>query len=88
MKINRFFETVLKAPPKSLRWSWGAADHTNKRVFLRVWGDSRSLDTKRNRILILDRAGHDFDSGSHLGFKERESHITLQANGYCLYVIV
>ena len=42
----------------------------------------------RNRILILDRAGHDSKSGSHLGFKEREAHITLQANGYILYGVV
>ena len=52
MKINRFFETVLNAPPKSTRWSWGAIDYENRRVFLRVWDGPLNLDVAKRRILV------------------------------------
>ncbi|MEO1236784.1 MAG: HNH endonuclease [Planctomycetota bacterium] len=37
--INRFFADRLGAVVRNPRWSWGAYDSVNQRVFLRVWKD-------------------------------------------------
>jgi predicted restriction endonuclease len=84
MGINEFFEIVLGAPPANKRWSWGAVNITERRVFLRVWGDAGSLDTKNKQILVMDRKGW----RSPAARNERERHLALQAEGYRLFGVV
>ena len=88
MKINRFFETVLNAPPKNTRWSWGAIDSANKRVFLRVWDGANSFDKLNSKILVLNRGNLDPDDVKNHGFNERVAHLKLQAMGYTLYGVL
>ena len=54
--INAFFEDSLNTPPANERWSCGAVDRDRRRVFLRVWGDSKGLDEANDRILVQDRS--------------------------------
>lgn len=67
MGINGFFSESLKAPLKNQRWSWGAIDTDNARVFLRVWLD----DIANGRVAI----GHENLDDTRPGYKERQTHI-------------
>lgn len=88
MKINRFFETVLGASPKSTRWSWGAIDDASRRVFLRVWDDSKSLDEANNQILVFNRITWKAKDHHNHGFNERARHLELQEAGYQLFGVL
>lgn len=88
MKINSFFETILSAPPKSTRWSWGAVDHIAQRVYLRVWDGPESLDKAKRRILVLDRSKWKTSDTRNHGYNERVDHLKLQDSGYKLFGVL
>ncbi|MEK6259081.1 MAG: HNH endonuclease [Planctomycetota bacterium] len=73
MNINRFFTDTLGAELKNPRWSWGATDVLNHRVFLRVWQDG-IRDTKAGQQV---RIAHDEPRRESNGFTERHAHIDL-----------
>jgi hypothetical protein len=52
MSITRFFEEVLGAKLKNLRFSWGAVDPRTSRVFLRVWEDEIQSAHEGERVLV------------------------------------
>lgn len=52
MNLNRFFTDRLGAQLKNSRWSWGAIDPLNNRVYLRVWQDAMQETATGERIQI------------------------------------
>lgn len=81
MNINQFFTDTLGAQLKNARWSWGAIDPVNHRVFLRVWQDGfRTIHGKE-----CFHIARDVPRGKSNGFAERNNHISLiraGADGY------
>jgi putative restriction endonuclease len=77
MKIREFFTDTLGANFRNNRWSWGAVDPINNRVFLRVWQDS--IDTQKDRVHLL-REVEQHGRGS-LGYGERREHLNLIEKG-------
>jgi len=73
MNINRFFTETLGAQLKNPRWSWGATDALNHRVYLRVWRDGINETNTGERVQI----GRDKPRRKSPGFAERQSHIDL-----------
>lgn len=70
MSIARFFEGVLGAKLRNVRWSWGATDPTG-RVFLRVWDDQVVNDEQGRYILVARNP----TPSSKPGSRERHEHI-------------
>lgn len=77
MKINQFFTTTLGAQLKNARWSWGAYDSENHRIFLRVWQDGVKTVNGKERVLIA----RDVPRRKSNGFAERNNHISLVVGG-------
>lgn len=50
MNITDFFEHSLGAKLKNSRWSWGAVNEKQGRLFLRVWSDQYD-DTKKKGLI-------------------------------------
>jgi hypothetical protein len=75
MSINRFFTDTLGAQLKNPRWSWGATDDSNNRVYLRVWQDEESATGER---ILISRNKPRRESN---GFAERKGHIDLIRDG-------
>lgn len=73
MNINRFFTDTLGAQLKNPRWSWGATDPLNHRVYLRVWQDGIHKSATGERIHIA----RDKPRRESNGFAERHAHIDL-----------
>ena len=73
MNINRFFTDVLGANLKNTRWSWGAVEPLNHRVYLRVWQDAIEGSGKSSRVHIA----RDKPLRRSNGFAERLAHIRL-----------
>ena len=67
MPISKFFQYTLCAKFKNDRWSWGAVDRGNRRVFLRVW----KHQIENGRVLV---ASEEWDRKGP-GYKERVRHI-------------
>lgn len=84
--INTFFESTLGVPPANKRWSWGAVDDFNRRVFLRVWSDHRQRFKKADCIVIgWDEFDDDYKSP---GIPERKRHLNLIQSGYDGYGVL
>ena len=77
MKINRFFTDTLGAHLKNQRWSWGATDPLNHRVYLRVWQDGIQKTASGERIHIV----RDEPRRHSNGFAERQAHVDLIRSG-------
>ncbi len=69
---------TLGARLNNPRWSWGATDRSNRRVFLRVWQDLIQETTTGERVHIA----RDKPRRNSHGFKERHEHIALICAGY------
>ena len=81
MNINQFFTDTLGAQLKNARWSWGAIDPVNHRVFLRVWQDGFRKVHGKDCYHIA----RDVPRRISNGFAERHNHISLiraGADGY------
>lgn len=76
MKINRFFTEVLGAHLKNPRWSWGAQDQLNNRVYLRVWEDQVFNVAGRQRVQV----GYPRTKKSN-GYAERDAQLNLIRSG-------
>lgn len=76
MGINEFFEGKLGARVRNQRWSWGAFDETNHRVFLRLWSDEILDIGDTQYIRVLDLRGEE----SH-AYRERKEHLDLVLRG-------
>lgn len=75
--INRFFIETLGGQLKNPRWSWGAVDPMNHRVFLRVWSDGLAKTVGKERAHIAtSNPVHNSN-----GFAERHAHIDLIRQG-------
>ncbi len=77
MNINRFFTDTLGAQLKNPRWSWGATDPLNHRVYLRVWQDGIQQTATGERIQIA----RDKPRRQSNGFNERQKHVDLIRDG-------
>lgn len=77
MNINRFFTDTLGAHLKNPRWSWGATDPLNHRVYLRVWQDGIQKTSSGERIHIV----RDEPRRKSNGFAERQAHVELIRGG-------
>lgn len=77
MNINRFFTDTLGAQLKNPRWSWGATDPLNYRVYLRVWQDGIQETPSGERIQIA----RDKPRRQSNGFAERHAHVGLIRDG-------
>lgn len=73
MNLNRFFTDTLGAQLKNSRWSWGAIDPLNNRVYLRVWQDAMQETATGERIQIA----RDKPRRRSNGFAERRAHVAL-----------
>lgn len=82
--INAFFNDGLGAPLANGRWSWGAVDERNRRVFLRLWRHEQREVSGRAAIQVLNKAG----SPSRPGWNERRKHIELVKAGYSAYGVI
>ena len=52
--INQFFEKTLIASVRNPRWSWGAVETFNSRVFLLVWSDHIAEGKVSSRTVTRD----------------------------------
>ena len=77
MKINRFFTETLGAQLRNPRWSWGATDPLNHRVYLRVWQDGIQETPSGERIWVA----RDKPRRQSNGFAERHAHVGLIQDG-------
>ena len=84
MNINRFFTDTLGAQLKNLRWSWGATDPLNHRVYLRVWRDGIQETARGERIHIA----RDEPRRQSNGFAERHAQVDLIRGGAEGYGVV
>ena len=78
MKINGFFQNVLGANLKNQRWSWGAVDPLNNRVFLRVWKDQIQPFESGKRVIVARKISR---RKSEPGLTERRNHLELIRQG-------
>lgn len=84
MNINQFFTQTLGAQLRNPRWSWGALDPLNNRVYLRVWEDQSFGFDGGERI----RIGFERPRRKSNGFSERNFHIELIRSGAEGYGVV
>jgi hypothetical protein len=84
MNINQFFTDTLGAQLKNARWSWGAIDLVNHRVFLRVWQDGFRKIQGKEYVHIA----RDVPRRKSNGFAERHNHISLIREGADGYGVV
>lgn len=79
MRINQFFTDILGVKLRNERWSWGAIDHKNNRVFLRVWDYYIKSVPDGERILV----GHEKEERrpNPNGYNERLEHLDLIQKG-------
>jgi len=77
MRINQFFEDILRAKVKNPRWSWGAIDPRSKRVFLRLWEDNIKRDGGDEVMVCSKRPA----AGESHGHRERRKHVEAIKNG-------
>ena len=85
MNINRFFTEVLGAQLRNPRWSWGATDTVNHRVYLRVWEDFIQSTANGERIWIDSEKEARRPSN---GFAERHRHVSMIRGGAEGYGVV
>lgn len=84
MNINCFFTDTLGAQLKNARWSWGAVDPLNHRVFLRIWQDGFRISNGKEHFHIARNVPRRPSNG----FKERHEHVALIRNGAEGYGVV
>lgn len=77
MKINQFFEEILGVTLRNPRWSWGAVDRENNRVYLRVWGDQIRTDGGVEKVQVYWKRPK---TGSP-GYEERVEQLEVMQNG-------
>jgi putative restriction endonuclease len=75
--ISHFYEQVLGAHLSNTRWSWGAVDRENNRIYLRVWRDEFETYDEGERVVVL----LDVPRTSSPGYKERKNHLAQIKNG-------
>src|SRR5262245_56203553 len=86
MRINSFFTDTLGVKLRNPRWSWGAADAENNRVFLSVWRHQIESSRSGERVLVAD-APH-ADSQSYPGYTERITQLEQIRNGAEAYGVI
>lgn len=70
MGINAFFRDTFGANVRNERWSWGALDPVDNRLFLRVWSDQiRQIEGSQHALLLRPH----WNNSS--GYGERVRHI-------------
>lgn len=85
MNITEFFEHSLGAKLKNPRWSWGAFNENQKRLYLRVWSDGFD-DENRKEYTQID---WDHRVTNSPGYNERTSQIErAKRHGFEVYGIV
>jgi hypothetical protein len=84
MNINNFFTDTLGAQLKNARWSWGAVDPVNHRVFLRIWQDGFRAKNGKEYCQIA----RDVPRRPSNGFAERHHHVMLIRGGAEGYGVV
>ena len=84
MKINAFFANRLRTPLVNPRWSWGAYNASENRVFLRVgrWAVNDYSDGKKWAIV------YDPEFRRSTGHKERLRHLDAIANGADGFIVL
>lgn len=86
MSITRFFDKQLNAPLRNPRWSWGAVSDSGE-VYLRVWADE--FETKDGKPWVrLTRRSAYADKPKHLGWLERQEHVSMVVGGAKSYAVV
>ncbi|MGE3509821.1 MAG: HNH endonuclease [Vicinamibacterales bacterium] len=85
MSITAFYRNTLGANVRNERWSWGALDPVEDRLFLRIWEDQiREIDGRRHALLM----GHDWGHTKSPGYNERLRHIAAMRVGTVAYGVV
>lgn len=77
--INAFFEQALGARVGNPRWSWGAYDERNNRVFLRLWEDEILAGPDGAEISVLSLSNP--KGKPRPGWTERVKHLEAMADG-------
>lgn len=84
MNINNFFTDTLGAQLKNPRWSWGAVDPVNHRVFLRIWDDGLRMRNGKEYFHVA----REVPRRESNGFAERHRHVELILGGAEGYGII
>lgn len=77
MSINQFFTNTIGASLRNARWSWGAVDPMNNRVYLRVWEDEIQDSNGQKTVFIASPT----KGARSNGFHERNKHLSLLQQG-------
>lgn len=77
MSINSFFTDTLGANLANARWSWGARDPMNNRIYLRVWEDEVRPTSNGERVLVAV----DNPRRNSSGWGERNRHLAQLQTG-------
>lgn len=87
LTLSKFFQDVLQAPLKNVRWSWGAYDKSTDSVILRVWADDIETEQKKpKRVLVFSRDGT--RDKTRPGYNERREHLELAGKGAKFFGVV
>jgi putative restriction endonuclease len=81
---TRFYTDVLGAELRNPRWSWGAHDPVQDRIYLRVWEDERVEDGGTSFVMVLRKVA----SRHSAGRAERQRHLNIVAAGAEAYGIL
>src|SRR6185437_2424654 len=84
MNISQFFRTVLRAPLRNTRWSWGAVNEDHRTVYLRVWKDEVEPIDGQDAVQIWWTDATDLS----LGGNERKAQVELIQAGYAGYGVL
>ena len=80
---TRFYTDVLGADLRNARWSWGAHDPVEDRLYLRVWEDEVVEDDGTSFVMVLRKAAR-----PSAGRAERQRHLNLIAAGAEAYGVL
>ena len=86
MSISSFF-SMLRAPLKNVRWSWGAV-RDDGAVFLRVWHDRKFVDDEGVRVYQITDYAKYANGPYQPGWEERLKHIDLVRKGAKCYLVM
>ncbi|MEM6394112.1 MAG: HNH endonuclease [Planctomycetota bacterium] len=77
----------MNAPLANQRWSWGAIDELNDRVFLRVWEEEVRTEDGLLAVKIFADQRPDSDQRVRPGYTERARHLERINSGSRGYVV-
>ncbi len=91
MKLKDFLD-MLGAPPKNVRWSWGAHRVRDGTVFLRVWQDEVETTNGSRYVRITNsqkaKKYKQQNQRWKLGYQERLEQVERVRNGAKCYLIM